>query len=89
MTIYLAWIALATVAAGTSGFIGYWYGVGKTERHARHVVAQFRELQADYLWCVERTAELEVTVHEMRTFAGVLTPAEREAFDQITGRQAS
>ena len=86
MAIYLAWTALALLTGAAGAFIGYWYGVGKTERQVRHVVAQFRELQLDYMWCVERTAELEVTVHEMRTFAGVLTPAEREAFDHITGQ---
>lgn len=88
MIIYLAWIGLALATGAASAFIAYWYGVGITERKQRHLMAQFRELHADYLYHVERTAELEVTVHEMRTFAGVLTPAERAAFDAITGRQA-
>jgi len=57
----------AALTGGCCAFIGYWYGVGRTERIWK---ARMRNTRATFLLL-------------MRRQSGALTPAERAAFDGI------
>lgn len=78
-----AWLGLVLGAAAVCGFVYYWMGVRHTEaRFAADFDATFEAFAAMKR---ERDA-LKTCVNDLIDQAGVLTPAERAAFDQITKR---
>jgi hypothetical protein len=62
------WLALGTGAV--SGFVGYWHGVGRTER----------------VWRNRLRATRETFLFLMRRSSATLTPSEQADFDAIVTR---
>jgi hypothetical protein len=83
-----AWIGLALVAAGVTGFVFYWLGVGNTERRLQAdteaVLDSYRGLSKDAAWLRDQLIRHQILTREMVNQAGVLSPVEREAFDALT-----
>jgi hypothetical protein len=83
-----AWVGLALGAAGVTGFIFYWLGVGNTERRlqddTQSVLDSYKQLSKDATWLRDQLIRHQILTREMVNQAGVLSPAEREAFDTLT-----
>ncbi len=83
-----AWVGLALGAAGVSGFIFYWLGVGNTERRlqddTQSVLDSYKELSKDATWLRDQLIRHQILTRELVNQAGVLSPTEREAFDTLT-----
>jgi hypothetical protein len=83
-----AWVGLALGAAGVSGFIFYWLGVGNTERRlqddTQSVLDSYKELRKDATWLRDQLIRHQILTRELVNQAGVLSPVEREAFDTLT-----
>ena len=77
------WLAITAGACTVIGFAYYWLGVGRAERR---FAADFDAVFAAYAAMKrERDALVDFT-NDLIDQAGVLTPAERDAFDRITAR---
>ena len=77
------WLALAAITAISTGFIYYWTGV----RHAENrFAADFDATLEAYAAMKRERDALKTCVNDLIDGAGVLTPAERDAFDKVVQR---
>jgi len=78
-----AWIALTAGLCGITGFVYFWFGVGRTERRFAEDYDAILEAYAS----VKRERDSLVRLsNDLIDKAGVLTPAERDAFDSISAQ---
>ena len=78
-----AWLALCLATGAGAGFIYYWTGVRHTERR---FAADFDATFEAYAAMKRERDALAACVNDLIDGAGVLTPAERDAFDQVVQR---
>lgn len=78
-----AWIALTAGLCGITGFVYYWQGVGRSERRFEEDYDAILEAYSS----VKRERDSLVRLsNDLIDKAGVLTPAERDAFDSISAQ---
>ena len=78
-----AWIALTAGLCGITGFVYFWFGVGRTERRFEE---DFDAILEAYTTMKRERDSLVKLSNDLIDGAGVLTPAERAAFDQISAQ---
>lgn len=78
-----AWLALTAGACLMTGFVYYWTGVRHTER--RYEVDFDATIDA-YRAIKRERDQLASFINTLIDEAGVLTPAERDAFDEVVQR---
>ena len=78
-----AWLGLVLGTGAVCGFVYYWIGVRHTEQR---FAADFDATFEAYAAMKRERDALKTCVNDLIDGAGVLTPAERDAFDQVVQR---
>ena len=78
-----AWIALTAGLCGITGFVYFWFGVGRTERRFE---ADYDAILEAYATVKRERDSLVRLSNDLIDQAGVLTPAERDAFNSISAQ---